>query len=313
MASSTTDETSSLAQASEFFAFPNSDLTIVTADKIKFSVHKLIMSMVSEVFKDMVSLDEVNPSHPHSENSTAPPSAVVDVTESSSTMNIILRMIYHAPREGTPSFEEISAMLETIDKYQMSGLWDVAQDIILTHPLLKQNSLRVYAISKKYSLKRVSDAILPFIVSLDFRTLSLSEIPRELDNIPFSEYLKLSFYAKQRASLILKKIETVSMPGTIPICTCRRDKTRVLPTYISTLTRDLRCVSWAKFVELAKLELEKTPDSSVLRDEIRVRAANEVDCPFALKWMFEGCKTVFVALRASVDATPWSFEDEYNR
>ncbi|KZT40216.1 hypothetical protein SISSUDRAFT_1060430 [Sistotremastrum suecicum HHB10207 ss-3] len=204
-------------------AFPNADLIIRTSDKKEFKVHKNIMAMISEVFKDMMSLDDINPPRPPLGNSK-PDLPVVDITESSPVISNLLKLIYHSPPPNSITLDDMLHLFHTMHKYQgafgcariqtgpqVIGLDDTVQDLFLANIDAKKTPMRLYAIAKKYSLNRISDSLLPAIVILDLRSLSNQSMSREIDFLPFREYHKLIFFAKQRASLILKAIESATL------------------------------------------------------------------------------------------------------
>ncbi|KZS91906.1 hypothetical protein SISNIDRAFT_385747, partial [Sistotremastrum niveocremeum HHB9708] len=135
----------------------NADLIIRTSDKKEFKVHKNIMAMISEVFKDMMSLDDINPPRPPSENSK-PDLPVVDITESSPVISNLLKLIYHSPPPNSITLDDMLHLFHTMHKYQVIGLDDTVQDLFLANIDAKKNPMRLYAIAKKYSLNRISDS-----------------------------------------------------------------------------------------------------------------------------------------------------------
>ncbi|KZS91909.1 hypothetical protein SISNIDRAFT_384831, partial [Sistotremastrum niveocremeum HHB9708] len=139
----------------------NADLIIRTSDKVEFKVHKNIMAMISEVFKDMMSFDAVNlplartTSGSGDLKSSLEPQ-LVNITESSRVISNLLKLIYHAPPPNSISLDDMIDLFQTMHKYQVTGLDETVQDLFLANIDAKKNPLRLYAIAKKYSLKRIS-------------------------------------------------------------------------------------------------------------------------------------------------------------
>ncbi|KZS87616.1 hypothetical protein SISNIDRAFT_402846, partial [Sistotremastrum niveocremeum HHB9708] len=69
------------------FSFSDSNLTIRSKDGTRFLIHKSIMSSVSGVFRDMLSLDQI----PSCDNT---PDNVVDLPECASYIDLLLIYIY---------------------------------------------------------------------------------------------------------------------------------------------------------------------------------------------------------------------------
>lgn len=79
-------------KVSPHFRYQDSNLIIRSGDEIEFHVHKSIMSSSSRVFRDMLSLDDQNPS-------TTPDLPLVDVSEESD-------VIEAAPTSFTPYLDQ---------------------------------------------------------------------------------------------------------------------------------------------------------------------------------------------------------------
>ncbi|KZT42282.1 hypothetical protein SISSUDRAFT_77598 [Sistotremastrum suecicum HHB10207 ss-3] len=144
------------------FAFDDANLVIRSADGIHFKVHKLMMRMISDVFKDMTALDQVNKGL-RVDCQDEGDLVHVQITENSSTINFVLRLAYHLPlpRPTSCTLYELSEILDMLDKYQMQRLNDSVQDFILLNMNLEANPLWYYIRAKAYNLTRIKEAALP--------------------------------------------------------------------------------------------------------------------------------------------------------
>ncbi|KZT40222.1 hypothetical protein SISSUDRAFT_1118412 [Sistotremastrum suecicum HHB10207 ss-3] len=301
-------------------AFPNADLIIRTSDKVEFKVHKNILALISDVFKDMMSFDAINPPQAQATSGDSKSSLepqLVDITESSRVISNLLKLIYHAPPPNSISLDDMIDLFQTMHKYQVTGLDETVQDLFLANIDAKKNPLRLYAIAKKYSLKRIADTLLPDIVILNFGALEMSAMSKEIDALTLRESHKIWFFAQRRAALIMKAIEgAIISPFKFTIqCPCRGTPRGYVPPVeaLNNLPADARCSSWAKYIALAKNHVKSTPNSTVIGDDIRIRAANSAQCPLAFKFLFEHCKDTFATLRVTLDALPWNFDKEYDK
>ncbi|KZT04851.1 uncharacterized protein LAESUDRAFT_760861 [Laetiporus sulphureus 93-53] len=99
------------------FDKPSADIILRSADGVDFYVHTVILGLASTVFEDMFSL-----SHPGTacRDQKLP---IVDITETSETLNCLLRLIY--PNAKDPIFKDIVAVgsvLKAATKYQMDTI-----------------------------------------------------------------------------------------------------------------------------------------------------------------------------------------------
>ncbi|KAJ8590986.1 hypothetical protein M405DRAFT_765634 [Rhizopogon salebrosus TDB-379] len=131
-------EETSTAQA----PFDNHDCDIIlrSTDGVNFHVFKLILSLVSPVFKDMFTL-------PQTDLQSHVP--VIPVAESSTTLRSLLLLCYPA---ATPTFnklDDVKAVMEAARKYDMEASLSRAGDLAMAQ-FLPTNSLELYALSCRF-------------------------------------------------------------------------------------------------------------------------------------------------------------------
>ncbi|KAF8650286.1 hypothetical protein AX16_005314 [Volvariella volvacea WC 439] len=138
-------------RTSSLFRFSDADITIRSADGVKFHLHKKHLEMGCDAF---------------------PPSAhptmgeVVDLTESASTLEMLFQFLYARQQpdwEGLP-FSELYDLAEAAEKYQVYTAMRVCN--ILMKRFTKSNTGSVFAYATKHGYGDLADAIAPlFLVS----------------------------------------------------------------------------------------------------------------------------------------------------
>lgn len=121
------------------FNDPDHDIVLRSVDGVDFHNFKLILSLVSPIFKDMFTLPQ---------NESEPDVPVIPVTEHSTILYPLLLLSY--PASGTdPTFgtiDDARAVVEAAKKYEMDAILYRIGDLIAAH-FLPAHPLDVYAIS----------------------------------------------------------------------------------------------------------------------------------------------------------------------
>src|SRR5260221_11953715 len=86
---------------------PNANLIIQSSDLVNFRVHKPILAMASQVFKDLLSL----PQPPDGESVDGIP--MVQLSEDSDLLNTLVSMLYHLHPVMPKSYEKVLYSLAT--------------------------------------------------------------------------------------------------------------------------------------------------------------------------------------------------------
>ncbi|OJA08960.1 hypothetical protein AZE42_06844 [Rhizopogon vesiculosus] len=133
------DKETSTAQAP--FDNPDCDIILRSCDGVNFHVFKLILSLVSPVFKDMFTLPQAE-----SDVSSVP---VIFVEESSTTLNSLLLLCYPATTPTFNSLKDAKDMLKAATKYDMAAALSRAGDLVMAQ-FVSTNSLELYALSCKF-------------------------------------------------------------------------------------------------------------------------------------------------------------------
>lgn len=115
----TVDNSSVARTADTPFDNADADANIVlrTSDGVDFYIYKVILSLASPFFKSMFSLKQ--PTSPSSAPSSLEGLPIIDVQESSRTLDLLLRLCYPITDPVIQSMEDIGDVLEAAMKYDM--------------------------------------------------------------------------------------------------------------------------------------------------------------------------------------------------
>ena len=118
----------------------DADVIIRAAGTRDLCAHKLILSLVSPVFKDMFSVLQ-----PSTDTLYTP--SYVDVEESTKTWDNILQTIYPVPRPVIDNLDDLESLLLTAMKYQMQPIIDLHKAGLENRVFMREDPLRLYAIA----------------------------------------------------------------------------------------------------------------------------------------------------------------------
>lgn len=134
-------------------------LTVVlrSSDDIDFFVIKSILAKVSVVFRDMFDLPNAAPEIPSPLDSDYQRHGlpVIQLTETSSTLNIILRLCYPVENPDLSNLEDIRLFLEARRKYMVEA-FDQTIKGALTQ-IAQSRPFAVYALASRYALEDVAN------------------------------------------------------------------------------------------------------------------------------------------------------------
>lgn len=121
----------------------NADLILRTSDQVDFYVHKLLLRMASSFFTDMFTVACEEKSTQPVMSSRTPSLPVVDVQESSSTINSILRICYPVDEVSETSLDKVADILEVALKYEIPKAISRMKKELLGY--VSTNPISVYA------------------------------------------------------------------------------------------------------------------------------------------------------------------------
>lgn len=136
-------------------------LTVVlrSSDDVDFYVFKSILAKVFVVFKDMFDLPnaapEVSSGTPLESDHQRHGLPVIQVTESSSTLNIILRLSYPVENPDLSNLEDIRLFLEARRKYMIEAFDQTIKGALAQ--IAESRPFAVYALASRYALGDVAN------------------------------------------------------------------------------------------------------------------------------------------------------------
>jgi hypothetical protein len=131
------------ARAQAPFDDRNCDIILRSANGVNFHVFKLILSLVSPVFKDMFALPQ---SESRSDVSSVP---VIAVPESSTTIESLLLLCYPAATPTFGSLDDAKVVMKAASKYDMQTALSRAGDLVMAQ-FLPDHFLELYALSCRF-------------------------------------------------------------------------------------------------------------------------------------------------------------------
>ena len=96
----------------------NADIIIQSCDSINFRVHKLVLSLSSPFFSDMISL----PQPSESDQEVVDGLPVVRLSEDAEVLKCLLTMLYPIPSIIPNSYNKTLMVLSALQKYDMDGV-----------------------------------------------------------------------------------------------------------------------------------------------------------------------------------------------
>ncbi|KZS91949.1 hypothetical protein SISNIDRAFT_389843, partial [Sistotremastrum niveocremeum HHB9708] len=89
------------------------DLILRTSDGVDFNIHKLLLGLASAPLRDMTTLGD--------QAAKRTDVVVVSVPETSEIFTVLLRYIYPVPKEHITSLDQISALMDVAQKYDLQA------------------------------------------------------------------------------------------------------------------------------------------------------------------------------------------------
>lgn len=168
----------------------------------EFRVHRIILSIVSPVFKDMFSIPQPVSSMTAAEI-TIP---VINVDDTPEDLEVFLHVIYPFGLPAFPTLDAISHALVILDKYQVGGgSLQPLRALLVSPEFLKNDPIRVYSIACYWKFKEEADLAASYTSSLDVLTSASGEDIRRMTG---TEYHRILVLGKERQSKSVNYIVT---------------------------------------------------------------------------------------------------------
>jgi hypothetical protein len=136
---------------------PGFTVVLRSSDDVDFFVFKSILAKVSVVFRDMFDLPNAAPevSSPLVSDNQRHGLPVIQVTETSRTLNIILRLCYPVENPDLYNLEDIRLFLEARRKYMIEAFDQTIKDALAQ--IAESQPFAVYALASRYALEDVAN------------------------------------------------------------------------------------------------------------------------------------------------------------
>ncbi|KAJ7459704.1 hypothetical protein FB451DRAFT_1405607 [Mycena latifolia] len=237
----------------------HADVILQSSDNVKFFVYKLLLALVSPVFKDMFAL----PQPADSADATAHP--LISVTEDHKTLHCILTWCDPRGSPATGTLEEIQVVLDVADKYCMETVTKRVGEM-LAYGLAGlcpsgMGSVRIYAIAVRYSLETLAQKAAKCSLNAKWEDLMNEDVP-ELVNIPGSALHRLQQY-RIACGVVAKKVAvdwTWILDATGVVSECHICASGLPPRHWSKW--------WVQYMNIAADELYRNPSGTTITPEL---------------------------------------------
>ncbi|KAI0629327.1 hypothetical protein C8Q77DRAFT_320554 [Trametes polyzona] len=198
-------------KASEPFDREDADLVLRSSNNVDFHVHSLILTLASPVFANMFTFPQ-----PPGTDTTRP---VVDVVESSTTLDVFLRVLYPLPDPEVHDLSTVRLILDAATKYDAPAVITVMKRALTHARALGDNPLRVFAIACYYGMEEETKAAAETAVVAN---RVAGRICAELNDIAAGPYYRLLQLDRTRKRVKSKSSGinrvTVDFTGIGPFC-----------------------------------------------------------------------------------------------
>ena len=257
------------------------DIVLRTCDRINFHCIKIILSIASPFFREMFTLPQ--PKNPKMYE-TREGRPVIDVTESSTTLQLLLTFCYPgwslAP--GLAGLKELRDVLKAADKYDMANVVYCVGQLLVSPFYLEQNPLWVFVLTSQFELDR--EAAIAARLTLETSLRSLWTIPdaRDLSGETIQQLRHFHARCGRAASAVAtsgiyewitrRDYSWFRVHDQFP-CPCV-EGTRWVITSVNRLQKTASF--WMNYMRAIGLELFKTPCvATVFREDILQQAISE--------------------------------------
>ncbi|KAI0730803.1 hypothetical protein C8Q76DRAFT_613811, partial [Earliella scabrosa] len=175
----------------EAFNDPSADIVVCSSDNVVLKLHKVILALASDFFKDMfglpqpssISLKVDDDGFGRADTVDGPP--VIRASEPSVVLNKLFRLCYPLDDPSLETIEEVRAVLTAALKYDLRKAIQIARRRL--RELIPSASLRVYAIACKLSLAEEAQAAATAVRE----QMVQNTYVEELEEIPIGAYHRL--------------------------------------------------------------------------------------------------------------------------
>ncbi|QRW00519.1 The BTB (BR-C, ttk and bab)/POZ (Pox virus and Zinc finger) domain [Ceratobasidium sp. AG-Ba] len=202
-------QTDPTAIPSPQFTSPEADLILITSDGQEFRVFSRFLIETSGVFRDLLDM----PTGPnHSER-------VMTVSESARTLDLLLQYIYPMAHPVLTSLNDIQAVLQAADKYDVGFVTDDLRSKLVSPAVLGSSPIRVYAVACRMGFREEAQEAAKRTFSFDFAEKDL-EGDREI-GLNTHDAFALFRFQRRRVDVVLNVLLATPKPISCDGCSTR--------------------------------------------------------------------------------------------
>jgi hypothetical protein len=171
------------------FCADDADVVIRAAGALDFRAHKIILSLISPVFRDMFTL----PQPPSDAPSTLP---TVDVHDSPKAWENILRTIYPTqPNPTIDTLDDLESLIFAAKVYEMRSVIEAHKKVLEHREFVEKDPLRLYAIACACGFE---DQATYVARNAELVTVTRRSDPSDLKGLTFGPYCRLVSFLVDR-------------------------------------------------------------------------------------------------------------------
>jgi len=279
------------------------DIVLRSSDNVYFRVFQCMLAFASPFFESLFDLPQ--PSR-HADDETFDGLDVIQVSENSRTLDILLRFCYPAAIKD-PTLEDVKDLeqvLEAAIKYGMQEVEERVRKAIVAPPLLESNLLGLFAIACRYGFETEAKTVARHSLHHPAPTHETTAASRLPDNVIqcLSDYRsKCSHAARTLCDNLewLKKTQTHSFYEWWTSC-CRCDS-RADIRFLThgTYPREW----WADYMEETSMALEESPCGAAVTKNVPNAVERASNCPSCRRRAHEQMVYFTEALTLELDRT----------
>jgi len=190
--------------AIECFDDPAADLILRSGlPATDFHVHRLLLSLASPFFDQMLSLPQPSSREP-------PKIPVVEVSESPEILHLLLQFIYPVPNPAIDDdLNTLILVLHAAAKYDVLPAIESLRRQLVSERYLKQSPTRIYAIASRYELEEETKLASKYTLGISVLDAPLSEELRYISAFSYHRLLALHHTRAKAAQALLRLREDV--------------------------------------------------------------------------------------------------------
>ncbi|KAH9173808.1 hypothetical protein EDB89DRAFT_2241995 [Lactarius sanguifluus] len=263
--------------------WPSLTVILRSSDNVDFFVLKPVLAKVSIVFKDMFELPDTAPEPPPVDvNSQARGVPLIELTEDSDTLYIVLRLCYPVENPDLSNIEDIRRFLEARRKYMIEAFDETIKDALFR--AAESRPFSVFALASRYGLRDVANEAAKQMLSLPLTDLSDKSALKDITGPQYHRLLQYRRECIRRATTEPQLMWFNSLSSSFPPAPTTSSSCRAQFHFyfVSAHPRSLWVPHWwTSYLRRALLLLEDRPRGSTVTSTELMERFNEetVSCP----------------------------------